>query len=117
MASGWAWGGSAPYKSTKLVAAHFGGTRNPLAVRWPAKIKHDLAPHSQFLHVNDVVPTIYEIVGITPPRIVNGFLQGPFDGVSFASTFSDAWCMGGGEVGSYWPVMLLTCTRRWAGKA
>ena len=27
--AGWAWAGSTPYQSTKLVAAHFGGTRNP----------------------------------------------------------------------------------------
>lgn len=88
--AGWAWGGSTPYKSTKLVAAHFGGTRNPMAVRWPAKIKPDPTPRSQFLHVNDVVPTIYDIVGITPPKVVNGFPQGPFDGVSFKSTFNNA---------------------------
>jgi arylsulfatase A-like enzyme len=88
--AGWAWAGSTPYKSTKLIAAHFGGTRNPLAIRWPVKIKPDAAPRSQFLHVNDVVPTIYDIVGITPPRVVNGFPQDPFDGVSFAATFNDA---------------------------
>ena len=34
--------------------------------------------------MNDVVPTIYDVVGITPPRVVNGFPQDPFDGVSFA---------------------------------
>ena len=88
--AGWAWAGSTPYKSTKLIAAHFGGTRNPLAIRWPARIKPNATPHSQFLHVNDVVPTIYDIVGITPPHVVNGFTQTPFDGVSFAGTFNDA---------------------------
>ena len=30
--AGWAWAGSTPYKSTKLVGAHFGGTRQPMAV-------------------------------------------------------------------------------------
>jgi hypothetical protein len=40
--------------------------------------------------VNDVVPTIYDLLGITPPRVVNGIPQDPFDGVSFASTFNDA---------------------------
>ena len=40
--------------------------------------------------MNDVVPTIYDILGITPPRVVNGFPQDPFDGVSFVSTFNDA---------------------------
>ncbi len=61
--AGWAWAGSTPYQATKLIASHFGGTRNPLAIRWPAKIKPDATPRAQFLHVNDVVPTIYDIVG------------------------------------------------------
>ena len=37
----------------------------------------DATPRSQFHHCNDVVPTIYEIVGITPPRVVNGDPAGP----------------------------------------
>ena len=88
--AGWAWAGSAPYQYTKLIASHFGGTRNPMAVRWPAKIKPDGTPRSQFLHVNDVVPTIYDLVSITPPRVVNGIEQDPIDGVSFSSTFNNA---------------------------
>ncbi len=88
--AGWAWAGSTPYKSTKLVAAHFGGTRNPMIIRWPAKIKPDVKPRSQFLHVIDVVPTIYEAVGIKSPKSVNGIPQDPMDGVSFASTLNDA---------------------------
>ena len=87
--AGWAWAGSTPYQATKLIASHFGGTRNPLAIRWPAKIKPDATPRAQFLHVNDVVSTIYDILGIKPPRVVNGVPQDPFDGVSFASTFYD----------------------------
>jgi arylsulfatase len=87
--AGWAWAGSTPYKSTKLIAAHFGGTRNPMAVRWPKKIKPDATPRSQFHHVNDIVPTIYEVVGITPPKVVNGFPQDPIQGVSMAYTFKD----------------------------
>ena len=79
--AGWAWAGSTPYKHTKLIASHFGGTRNPMAVRWPAKIKPDATPRPQFHHVNDIVPTIYEVVGITPPSVVNGIPQDPFDGI------------------------------------
>ena len=92
--AGWAWAGSTPYKGTKLLASHFGGTRNPMAVRWPAQIKPDLTPRSQFHHVNDLVPTIYEVVGITPPRVVNGIPQDPIDGVSFTYTFGDAKAKG-----------------------
>ncbi len=92
--AGWAWAGGAPYQGTKLLASHFGGTRNPLAVRWPARIKPDPTPRAQFHHVNDIAPTLYEILGITPPRVVNGFPQDPIDGVSMAYTFSDAKAKG-----------------------
>ena len=88
--AGWAWAGSTPYQATKLIASHFGGTRNPMAVRWPARIKPDAAPRAQFLHVNDVVPTLYDIMGITPPSVVNGIPQDRFDGASFAGTFNNA---------------------------
>ena len=84
--AGWAWAGSTPFRSTKLVAAHFGGTRNPLAVSWPKSIKPDKRLRTQFHHVNDVVPTIYEILGITPPQVVDGVDQDPMDGVSMAYT-------------------------------
>lgn len=87
--AGWAWAGSTPYKSTKLVGAHFGGTRQPMAIAWPKVIKHDDTPRSQFHHVNDLVPTIYELLDLTPPKVVNGVPQEPIDGVSFAYTFDD----------------------------
>ncbi len=85
----WAWAGSTPYKGTKLLASHFGGTRNPMAIRWPARIKPDPMPRTQFHHCNDIVPTIYEVLGITPPFEVNGVQQDPLDGVSLAYTFDD----------------------------
>ena len=90
----WAWAGSTPYKGMKLLASHFGGTRNPMAVRWPAKIKADKTPRPQFHHVNDIVPTIYEILGITPPREVNGVAQDPIDGVSMTYSFDDPQAKG-----------------------
>jgi arylsulfatase len=60
-----------------------------MALRWPAKITPDATPRTQFHHCNDVVPTIYEIIGITPPRVVNGVPQDPIDGVSFAYAIDD----------------------------
>jgi arylsulfatase A-like enzyme len=92
--AGWAWAGGTPYKSTKLVAAHFGGTRQPMAVSWPVKIKHDGTPRPQFHHVVDIVPTIYDLVGITPPRVVNGVDQMSIDGISMAYTFADVTAKG-----------------------
>lgn len=88
--SGWAWAGSTPFHHTKLVASHFGGTRNPLVVSWPKKIKADKNPRSQFYHVNDIAPTLYDVIGIKQPKSVNGFAQDPMDGVSMAASFADA---------------------------
>jgi len=90
----WAWAGSTPYQGMKLLASHLGGTRNPMAVRWPAKIKADKTPRPQFHHCNDVVPTIYEILDITPPHQVNGVEQDPIDGVSMAYSFDDPQAKG-----------------------
>lgn len=87
--AGWAWAGSTPFKGTKLLASYFGGTRNPMVVSWPKKIKPGSEVRSQFHHVVDIAPTLYEILGITPPEVVNGHPQMPIDGTSFAYTFKD----------------------------
>ena len=88
--AGWAWAGGTPFKSTKLIAAHFGGIRNPMVISWPKEIKHDGAIRQQFLHVNDIAPTLYDILGIKPPKVVNGYDQDIIDGASFAYTFDNA---------------------------
>ncbi len=88
--AGWAWAGDTPFQHTKLIASHFGGTRNPLAISWPKGIQPDKTPRSQFHHVNDIAPTIYEILGIAPPKVVDGFAQDPIDGTSLAYSFADA---------------------------
>lgn len=86
----WAWAGGSPFRYTKLVASDWGGTRTPMVISWPKRIQPDKTPRSQFTHVNDVVPTIYEILGIEPPKVVDGHEQDPMDGVSFAYTFDSA---------------------------
>ena len=88
--SAWAWAGDSPFRYTKLIAADWGGTRTPMVISWPARIKPDKTPRPQFTHVNDVVPTLYEILGIKPPKVVDGHEQDPIDGVSFAYTFDSA---------------------------
>ena len=86
--AGWAWAGSTPYQGLKLMGSYLGGTRNPMAIKWPKGIKPDPKPRSQFHHCNDLVPTIYELVGITPPKMVNGVTQDPIHGTSFAYAFN-----------------------------
>ncbi|MCB1262651.1 MAG: arylsulfatase, partial [Acidimicrobiales bacterium] len=38
----------------------------------------------------DVVPTIYELLGIEPPEVLKGFQQHPIEGESFAAALTDA---------------------------
>jgi arylsulfatase len=71
------------------MGSYFGGIRQPLAISYPRKIKADKTARPQFHHVIDVVPTIYELTKITPPRVVNGFEQDAFDGVSMVYSFDD----------------------------
>ena len=85
----WAWAGNSPFRYTKLVAADWEARGR----RWSSpgrahQTRRYAAP--QFLHVNDVVPTIYDLLEITPPKVVDGHEQDPLDGVSFVSTFDDA---------------------------
>jgi arylsulfatase len=86
---GWAWAMDAPFKWTKQVASHFGGTRNPLIVHWPNGIKAKGETRDQFHHVIDVVPTILEACKIPEPKVVNGIPQKPIEGVSMLYSFDD----------------------------
>jgi arylsulfatase A-like enzyme len=87
---GWAIAMDTPFQWTKQVASHFGGTRNGIAISWPAGIKAQGELRPQFSHVIDIVPTILEAVGIQAPLILNGATQKPFDGVSMVYTFNNA---------------------------
>ncbi|MGH7488611.1 MAG: sulfatase-like hydrolase/transferase, partial [bacterium] len=87
--AGWAWAGDTPFKGTKLLGAYFGGTRNPMVVAWPGHIEHDGIMRQQFHHVVDIAPTIYDVLHIPAPKVVNGYEQMPIDGVSLAYTFGD----------------------------
>lgn len=89
-AVGWAHAGDTPFQWTKQVASHFGGTRNSMIVSWPARITDVGTVRSQFHHVIDVTPTLLEIVGMTHPTEVNGYIQKPIEGTSFAYTFDAA---------------------------
>lgn len=89
-AAAWAWASSTPFQWTKQVASHLGGARDPLIVSWPAKIKARGELRTQFQHITDIAPTIYELAGIRPPDKVDGVAQTPLEGKSFAASFYDA---------------------------
>jgi arylsulfatase len=90
MAAGWAVAGNTPFMWTKQVASNFGGTRNPLVISWPARIKARGELRSQFQHVVDIAPTILEAAGLPEPKTVNGVMQTPMEGVSMMYTFDDS---------------------------
>ncbi len=94
MAAGWAVAGNTPFMWTKQVASNFGGTRNPLVVSWPARIKAKGEIRSQFHHVVDIAPTVLEAAGLPEPKTVNGVKQTPIEGVSMVYTFDDAKAAG-----------------------
>ena len=86
-AAAWAWALSSPFQGTKQDASHLGGTTDPLVVVWPGHIKDDGGLRSQFSHVNDIAPTIYDIVGVKPPEEIDGVKQAPLEGTSLTYTF------------------------------
>jgi arylsulfatase len=88
--AGWAWAMNTPFQWTKQIASHLGGVRNPLAMSWPARIKDKGGVRSQFHHVIDIAPTIYEAVGVAFPDVLNGVAQKPLDGVSMLYSFDNA---------------------------
>lgn len=87
---GWGWMSNTPFQYWKTVASHFGGLRAPLIISWPARFAGKGELRSQFAHVTDIVPTIYEAIGITPPASIDGVAQQPLDGVSLLPGFTNA---------------------------
>ena len=90
MSVAWSWAFDTPFKWTKQVASHFGGTRQGMAIAWPNRIKDAGGIRSQFHHMIDIVPTILEAAGIQAPSMVNGIAQRPIEGVSMAYTWDKA---------------------------
>ncbi len=88
--AGWAWAGSTPFKSTKLIAAAL--RRHPQSAgRFLAAVDQAGRDDSPAVHhVVDIAPTIYEVLGIPHPKVVHGYAQMPIDGTSLAYTFKDA---------------------------
>src|SRR2546429_9751887 len=72
--AGWAHAMDTPFQWTKQIASHFGGTRNPVVISWPAKIKQS-GVRTQFHHITDIMPTILEVAGIRSPDMLHGVAQ------------------------------------------
>ncbi len=89
-AAPWAWAMDTPFKWTKQVASHYGGTAQGMAISWPGHVNDVGGIRRQFHHLIDVAPTILEATGIPLPDMVDGIKQRPMDGVSMAYTWDKA---------------------------
>jgi arylsulfatase len=87
MSVGWTWAFNTPFSWTKMVASHFGGTKQGMAISWPKVIKDKGGVRNQFHHVVDIPPTILDVTGIPLPEEIDGIKQNPMEGVSMAYTF------------------------------
>ena len=90
MSVAWTWAFDTPFKWTKQIASHFGGTKQGMAIAWPGHITDKGGVRWQFSHVIDIVPTILDVAGIPAPQSVDGIPQKPIEGVSLAYTFDKA---------------------------
>ncbi|MGB5038227.1 MAG: arylsulfatase [Blastocatellia bacterium] len=87
--AGWAVALDAPFTYSKQVASDFGGTRNGMVIHWPNGIKAKGEMRTQFGHVIDIAPTIYEAAKIPAPKRVNGIDQDPIEGKSLVYSFDN----------------------------
>ena len=87
--TGWAWALDTPFPYWKRWAGAEGGTADMCIVAWPAKIAASKEIRHQYVHAVDVVPTIYDLLGIEPPEVLKGYPQSPIEGESFAAALTD----------------------------
>jgi arylsulfatase len=87
--TGWAWALDTPFPYWKRWAGYEGGVADMLLVSWPAKIAASKEIRHQYVHAVDVVPTVYELLGVEPPAVIKGYPQLPIEGESFAAALTD----------------------------
>ncbi len=92
--SGWAWAFDTPFPYWKRFAGYEGGTADLCIVSWPAGIAARGEARGQYVHAVDVVPTLYELLGVEPPGVIKGYPQSPVEGESFAATLADPGASG-----------------------
>jgi arylsulfatase len=87
--TGWAFAFNTPFKLFKRHTWE-GGVADAMVVHWPKGIKAKGELRDQYTHCIDVVPTIYECLGVELPDEVKGYTQWPLEGTSFKYTFDDS---------------------------
>lgn len=83
---GWANAGNTPFKWYKTWA-HCGGIKDPLIISYPAAIHTPGEIRTQYSHVTDVTPTVFQLIDVEKPDFIKGVPQKEMHGVSFAYSF------------------------------
>jgi len=86
---GWAQAANTPFKFWKQDANSEGGTRNPLIIFWPKRIKDKGGIRTQYSHVIDILPTTLDLLGIKAPEQIRGIQQQAIEGTSLAYSIDD----------------------------
>jgi arylsulfatase len=86
--TGWAWAFNTPFKLWKRYSSYQGGTADPMIVSWPAQVK-TAGIRRQYQHAIDIVPTIYDCLGVELPDVYRGATQIPLEGESFKASLHD----------------------------
>ncbi|MCJ7445781.1 MAG: arylsulfatase [Methanotrichaceae archaeon] len=87
--SGWAWAFDTPLPYWKRYAGYEGGSSDVCVIAWPKGIKAKGEMRHQYIHAIDIVPTIYDIIGIEPPEEIKGYKQSSIEGESFKASFDN----------------------------
>ena len=88
-AIGWAMAFNTPYKLYKRYASHEGGIADTAIISWPNGIKAHGEVRDTYVNVSDITPTVYDLIGVSPPVEVGGVAQKPLDGVSFKAALDN----------------------------
>jgi arylsulfatase len=83
------WALDTPFPYWKRWAGAEGGVADMCIVSWPAQIDPQDGIRHQYIHAVDVVPTLYDLLGIEPPAVLKGYPQHPIEGQSFAAALTD----------------------------
>jgi arylsulfatase len=98
---GWAMAFNTPYKLYKRYASHEGGIADTAIISWPNGITAHGEVRDNYVNVCDITPTVYDLLGITPPDTVGGIAQKPLDGVSFKAALEDSTASTGKDTQFY----------------
>jgi arylsulfatase len=84
---GWAQASMAPSRMFKTFTAE-GGIRAPCMVKLPGKAATAGTMNHSFFHVRDIMPTLLDAAGVTPPRVIDGRKVQPMQGKSVLDLFA-----------------------------